>query len=162
MTIADDRTGAADETAARGPTRDPAHERPAGADDATVKAVGKLSEAYEWLIRARGELYTVHQHIGHLDFQFGEAADLLEEAGHHELAEGLRTELVGRNLLNGRWTFQIVEEFDRTYWDVATRWEQTVRDRLMDGRRHVYESELKDQRRTPGEPGHERRPGAPD
>jgi len=28
------------------------------------------------------------------------------------VAERLATELVGRNVLPGRWTFQVVEEFD--------------------------------------------------
>ena len=35
-------------------------QRPAGADDSTVHAGGKLSEAAEWLERARGRLYDFH------------------------------------------------------------------------------------------------------
>ena len=33
-----------------------------------------------------------------------------------------------------------------------------VRDALLDGRRHVWESEMKDRRRSRGRPGHEARP----
>ena len=134
------------------------HRRPAGASDATVEAVGKVSEALEWVERARGRLYDFHQLMGHADLLLGEAADALEEAGHPEHAASLRTQMVGRNVLDGRWTFQIVEEFDDLYWGAARRAEERVREDLMEGRRHVFESEMKDQRRTQGRPHHERRP----
>jgi hypothetical protein len=58
----------------------------------------------------------------------------------------------------GRWTFQIVEEFDETYYRPVAAMEQHVRDALMGGRRHVFEAELKERRRTHGRPGHEARP----
>ena len=134
------------------------HARPDGTSDATVEAVGRLSEAYEYLIRARGHLYSFHQLLGRVDLLAGEAAEHLDELGHAEQAALLRKDIVGRNVLDGRWTFQIVEEFDRTFWDPFTEAEQAVRDQLMAGRRHVYESEMKDQRRTDGRSGHERRP----
>ncbi|CAN5179922.1 hypothetical protein BH09ACT8_BH09ACT8_11070 [soil metagenome] len=129
--------------------------RPAGADDATVQAVGKLSEAAETVERARGALYTFHQLIGHADLQLGDAAGMLRTAGHLEIADRLEAEVVGRNVLSGRWTFQIVEEFDDDYWSVVRTHEKVVRDTLMAGMRHVYEAEMKADRRTPGEAGHE-------
>lgn len=134
------------------------HQRPDGVSDATVEAVGKLSEAIEWLERARGRLYDLHQMIGHLDFQMGDAADLLRTAGHEEAADLVEREVVGRNVLDGRWTFQIVEEFDDLYYGPIRAVERQLRDELMDGRRHVFESELKERRRTHGRDGHERRP----
>jgi hypothetical protein len=133
----------------------PEHTVPDGVDDATVEALGKLSEALEWVERARGHLYEFHQLSGHADLTLGEAVDQLEEAGHHELAERLRAELVGRNVLEGRWTFQVVDEFDDLYHAEATRCETLVRDELMDGHRHVFEAELKERRRTRGLRGHE-------
>ncbi len=136
------------------------HERPEGVDDATVEAVGKISEGYEYLVRARGHLYSLHQLLGRVDILFGEGAELLRGAGHAELAERIERDIVGRNVLDGRWTFQIVEEFDRTYYEPCTDMELAVRRDLMQGRRHVYESEMKDARRTTGEPRHERRPAA--
>jgi hypothetical protein len=36
--------------------------------------------------------------------------------------------------------------------------ERRVRDELMGGRRHVFEAEMKEARRTNGRPGHERGP----
>ena len=131
--------------------------RPDGVDDATVEAVGKASEALEWIERARGRLYDFHQMMGHADLLMGEAADALAEAGHVEVADRLRTEVVGRNVIEGRWTFQVVEEFDDTYWGPVRELERDVR-QLTGGVRHVFESEMKEERRTHGRRHHEQRP----
>ena len=136
------------------------HERPDGVSDATVEAVGKASEALEYVERVRGHLYSVHQLMGRADFLFEDAAELLAEAGHPGLGEDVLTDVVGRNLLDGRWTFQIVEEFDDVYYDVVRATVRRLEDELLDGRRHVYEAEMKDARRTRDRPGHERRPPA--
>ena len=137
---------------------DDEHLRPNGVGDDTVAAAGKVSEALETIERARGALYDFHQLMGHADFQFGDAADALEEAGHRELAEVLRSDVVGRNALPGRWTFQIVEEFDDGYYAATKNGERQVRDELLGGRRHVFESEMKESRRSAGRSGHEARP----
>lgn len=139
--------------------RDDRWARPEGSDDATVEAAGKVSEALEWVERARGHLYEFHQLMGHADGVFGEAADALRAAGHDRLADRLQTDVVGRNVLAGRWTFQIVEEFDDDYYEPVKATERAVCDGLMGGRRHVYEAELKEQRRTQGRRYHESRPG---
>ena len=137
---------------------DTRHQRPDGTTDATVEAVGKVSEALEWVERARGRLYDFHQLMGHADLLLGDAADALEAAGHPDHASALRDQMVGRNVLDGRWTFQIVEEFDDLYWSAARGAEERVRDALVAGRRHVFESEMKDRRRSGGRVHHERRP----
>ncbi|MFZ2178910.1 MAG: hypothetical protein WAW17_33750 [Rhodococcus sp. (in: high G+C Gram-positive bacteria)] len=134
------------------------HRRPEGTSDDTVAALGKLSEALETVERARGQLYSFHQLIGHADLQLGEAVDALREAGHAEVADRLRSELVGRNVLAGRWTFQVVEEFDDSYWTVFRDQERAARGELAGGRRHLFEAEMKEERRTHGRPGHESRP----
>lgn len=137
---------------------DDAHRRPDATDDATVSAVGTVTEALEWVERARGHLYEFHQLMGHADLAFGEAADALASAGHDAAADRLRAELVGRNVITGRWTFQVVEDFDDGYWNDARDHERRIRDDLLDGRRHVFESEMKEDRRTHGQRGHEARP----
>ncbi|BBX10712.1 hypothetical protein [Mycolicibacterium aichiense] len=129
--------------------------RPEGVDDDTVEAVGSLSEALEYVERARGHLYSFHQLMGHADLLLGEACDKLRDAGHADIADRLTEEMVGRNVLHGRWTFQIVEEFDDDYWSVLRERERGVRDQLMGGNRHVFEAEMKERRRTSGRPGHE-------
>ena len=132
--------------------------RPDVMDDATVEAVGAVSEALECVERARGELYSFHQLIGHADLLLGEACDRLRDAGHDAVAERLETEVIGRNVLHGRWTFQIVEDFDDNYWSVFREHERRVRDELQRGVRHVFEAEMKERRRSHGKPRHERRP----
>ena len=52
---------------------DPDHRTPDGVDDATVEALGKLSEALETCERARGHLYSFHQLTGSADIELGEA-----------------------------------------------------------------------------------------
>ncbi len=136
----------------------PEHRVPDGVDDATVEAVGKLSEALEWVERARGRLYDFHQMSGRADLLVGEAVEALREAGHGGVADRLERELVGRNVLEGRWTFQVVEEYDDGYWSVARDLERQVRDELTGGRRHLFEAGMKEDRRTHGHPHHTARP----
>ncbi|MGW5436984.1 hypothetical protein [Nocardia asteroides] len=134
------------------------HRRPDGVDDATVEAVGKLSEALETTERARGALYDFHQLTGGADLALGEAVQLLRDAGHHAVADRLETEMVGRNVVPGRWTFQLVEEYDEGYYADFRRVEREIRDELVGGRTHLFEAEMKEARRTHGRPGHEAAP----
>lgn len=129
-------------------------------DEAITEAVGKASEALEYVERARGHLYSFHQLMGHADLVFGEAVDQFRDAGKPDTADDLEREVVGRNVLDGRWTFQIVEEFDDLYHQVVTEAVRSLEREYHDGRRHVFESQMKDRRRTEGKPGHERRPPA--
>ncbi|MCT7660847.1 hypothetical protein [Mycobacterium deserti] len=137
---------------------DTQHKRPEGIDDATVEAVGAVSEALEWVERARGALYDFHQLMGRADLTLGDACDKLRDAGHGAQADRLEKEVVGRNVIYGRWTFQIVEDFDDNYWSVFRDHERRVRDELQDGKRHIFEAEMKEDRRTKGNTGHEYRP----
>ena len=107
------------------PADDP-HIRPEGVSDATVEAVGLLSEALETVDRACGALYTFHQMIGHADFRLDDAIAKFNEAGHPEMADLIRKDLLGRNVIDGRWTFQIVEDFDEHYWEFFRLVEKNV------------------------------------
>ncbi|QHC69521.1 hypothetical protein [Rathayibacter sp. VKM Ac-2801] len=139
---------------------DSAHLRPEGLDDATVAALGKLSEALETVEHARGLLYGFHRLTGAADLALGEAVELLREAGHAATAERIEAELVGRNVIEGRWTFQIVEDYDDTYYAAFREQERAARDELAGGRRHLFESEMKEDRRSGGRRHHESRPEA--
>ncbi len=79
----------------------------------------------------------------------------MRAAGHNDLADRVDEELVGRNLIAGRWSFQIVEEYDDGYWSLARSLEREAREQLVGGRRHLFEARMKEQRRTHGRPGHE-------
>ena len=141
-----------------GESPDDDHQRPAGVTDATVEALGKLSEALEVAEDARGHLYAFHRLTGQADLALGDAVDLLRAAGHTELADRISTELVGLNVIEGRWSFQIVEEYDDGYRDTFVALEREARDELVGGRRHLFEAEMKEKRRTHGRDGHEARP----
>lgn len=122
--------------------------------DDVAQAVGKVTEALETIERARGHLYSFHQLTGHADLQLDEAVARLRGTGHADLAQHISTELIGRNVLPGRWSFQIVEDYDDGYYRCFKETEQLVRNRLTDGHRHAYEMALKEHRRTTGHPAH--------
>ena len=138
---------------------DPA-ERGRGLDDRTVDALGKLSEALEVVEDARGHLYAFHRLCGTADLTLGEAVDAFREAGHGELADRLETDLVGRNILEGRWSYQVVEEYDDGYYAAFKAHERSARDDLAGGERHVFEARMKEDRRTHGRRHHEGSPGS--
>jgi len=136
------------------------HLRPLDVSDATVRALGKLSEALEDVEHARGLLYGFHRMTGTADLALGEAVGLLRDAGHKAIADRLERDIVGRNVIEGRWTFQIVEDYDDNYYRAFKDAEAAARTELIEGRRHVYESEMKEARRTHGHPHHDSRPSA--
>ena len=115
------------------------------ASDAVIEAVGKATEALEYVERARGHLYSFHQLTGHADLLFGEAADMLAEAGEPECADRLEDQVVGRNVLDGRWTFQVVEEYDELYHQYVTAAVEELERRFQHGRRHVFEARMKEE-----------------
>jgi len=115
-------------------------------DDETIRALGKLSAALETTERARGHLYSFHQLTGTADFMLDEAIALLREAGHHEHADRVQRELLGRNVLPGRWTFEVVEEYDDIYYEPFRDVERDTRTALGDGQRHGLEARLKRER----------------
>jgi hypothetical protein len=133
----------------------PEHQPPAGVDDATIDALGKLSEALEAVEVARGNLYAFHRLCGTADLALGDAIELLRAAGHDALADRVDRELVGRNVLEGRWSFQVVEEYDATYYALFRDLDELARDQLAAGRRHLYEARMKEDRRTDGTRHHE-------
>ena len=130
------------------------HRRPAGVSDATVEALGTLSEALEVVEHARGHLYAFHPLCGTADLTLGKAADELREAGHTDLADAVEQDVIGRNILEGRWSFQVVEEYDDGYYAAVKDAERRARDELVGGRRHLFEAEMKEDRRTRGRPDH--------
>ena len=131
-------------------------------DDATVEALGKLSEALETVEQARGLLYGFHQLTGKADRLLQDSVGMFRTAGHEALADDLDRDLVGRNVIADRWTFQIVEDFDASYWTTFREFDARARDELADGDRHVYEARMKQSERTKGHPRHEAGPALSD
>ncbi len=112
----------------------PEHRRPDGVSDETVAALGKLSEALEVVENARGNLYAFHRLSGMADLTLGEAVEALRDAGHTGLADRIETELIGHNVVQGRWTFQVVEEYDDGYYATFKILEEQARILLVGGR----------------------------
>ena len=131
-------------------------------DDTTVEALGKLSEALEVAEHARGLLYGFHRLTGTSDLTLQEAVELFRKAGHEELADDIERDLVGRNVIADRWTFQIVEDYDANYWAAFRGVDERARHDLSDGDRHVYEARMKQRERTPGHRRHEAGPALDD
>ena len=131
-------------------------------DDDTVAALGKLSEALETVDQARGFLYAFHQLTGKADRLLQEAVERFRAAGHTQLADDLDRDLVGRNVIADRWTFQIVEDYDATYWSVFRAFDERARTELSGGDRHVFEARMKQRERTAGHPRHEAGPALSD
>lgn len=140
---------------------DDAHQRPEGLSDKSVEALGALSKALETTERARGHLYSFHQLTGSADLQLGDAVQLLREAGHGAHADTLEREIIGRNVIPGHWTFQILEAYNATYYRPFAAAEQRICEDLAQGRDHLFEAEMKEARRTPGHPDHTACPPAP-
>jgi hypothetical protein len=135
---------------ARHPERPVARTRPDGATDELVDAVGLVSEALETVEDARGHLYAFHRLSGHADLKLQEAVRALREAGEAELAAQVDEVLVGRDIIPGLWTFQLVEAYDDSYWSVFTAVERAVRTELVGDQRHLYEAEMKDREQREG------------
>ena len=127
-------------------------------DDTTVEGLGKLSEALETVDQARGFLYAFHQLTGKADRLLQDAVAQFREAGHTQLADDLERDLVGRNVIADRWTFQIVEDYDDSYWSAFRAFDARAREELSGGDRHVYEARMKQGERTSGHPRHEAGP----
>jgi len=162
--IADDTT-TGDSTVARGgplterygsakhPGRPVARRRPPGVPDATVAALGKLSEALEAVEYARGLLYGFHRLSGTADRTLQEAVAMLRDAGHTQIADDIDEALVGRDTIAGQWSFQLVEAYDTGYWQVFRDAEQYARAELNVPARHVREAEMKQQEQDGPPPG---------
>jgi hypothetical protein len=126
------------------PGRPVARQRPPGTSDATVAALGRLSEALEAAEHARGLLYGFHRLCGTADLTLQEAVTMLREAGYAALAGDIEQTLVGRNVISGCWSFELVEAYDAGYWEVFRDVEEHARTELGVPARHVFEAEMKE------------------
>ena len=133
------------------PERPVAKQRPPGLSDELVAALGKLSEALEVVEEARGLLYTFHRRSGTADRTLQEAIQALHDAGEHQTAQQVADVLIGRDVIPGHWTFQIVEQYDAQYWQPFRAVEADVRQRFAGGAAHIYEAEMKHGEQQPGQ-----------
>lgn len=135
---------------AKHPDRPVERHRPDGATDALIAALGKLSEALEVVEHCRGLLYDFHRYSGTADLTLQDAVSQLRAAGHEELADQLDEVLVGRDLIENMWSFQMVEAYDSNYWQVFREMEAHARAVTGVSDRHVFEAEMKQREQQPG------------
>lgn len=133
---------------ARHPERAPGHPVPDGVSEATVEALGALSAAFEVLEEARGHLYAFHRRMGKADLELQQALEQLREAGHRALADEIDEVLVGRDVVPGLWTYQLVETYDRTYHDVWRAAVEKAERVAGGGASHLAESGMKVQEQS--------------
>jgi len=118
-------------------------EQHVAAQQTPLRAAHQLASALETIARARGALLEMHHLIGHADNMLDEVIAELKAADRPDLIEVVVTELLGRDVIPDRWTFQIVEEFDSGYWLAWCRVEERLRGELTGGRRFALEAALK-------------------
>ena len=135
---------------AKHPERPVAHPRPPGVSDLEAEALGKLGEALEAVEYARGHLYGFHRLSGTADLTLQDAVALFRKAGHDHLADEIEQVLVGRDVIAGRWTFQLVEDYDQVYYDVFKDVEHYARAEIGVPGPHLYEAEMKHGEQQPG------------
>jgi len=104
-----------------------------------IAALHSVELGREWLNRAHGSLIEFHHSTGHAMDHLDDAEDSLREAGHEELANHLRDEVLPRGAIEDRWTYDLLETFEAGLHDDVTGYEKQVREAVADGRRHVAE-----------------------
>lgn len=133
----------------------------AAVPEPVLQAAGRVEVAAEWVERAFGSLLAAHHEVGRAQRHLLDAAQALVDAGREDLAQRAR-ETAALDAVEGRWTYQIVDEF-RTHLLAHVRdLDATVRDELTHGVRHCREAASKRRMRGstsstvvhgPGEPG---------
>lgn len=93
----------------------------------------------EHVHRAYGSLLEFHHRVGHAMDRFHDAEERLRSAGHEDLADELRDRHLATGIVDDRWSYEVVEAFERDFVDPIDGFEGRVRDRLADGQSHVSE-----------------------
>ncbi len=108
--------------------------------DAECEALHSVELGVEWLHRAHGDLVGFHHKTGHAMDHLAEAESQLRACGHTELADALRDECLPRGVIDeDRWSYDVLESYQREFLSDLTAFERRVRDAIADGQRHVAE-----------------------
>lgn len=114
---------------------------PEEVDEHARDALHELRLGTEHIQRAYGHLLAFHHQVGRAMDQFADAEPLLRQAGQDDLADVLRDDLLPAGVVDDRWSYELVEEFETGFLTETTAFEATARDRLADGLDHVTERE---------------------
>lgn len=105
------------------------------------EALHELTLGIEHVHRAYGHLLAFHHEVGRGMDEFDDARERLRAEGHDEFADRLRDEVLPAGVVGDRWSYEVVEAFERDLLDPACRVERAVRDALAGGLEHVSERE---------------------
>lgn len=105
------------------------------------EALHELTLGIEHVHRAYGHLLAFHHEVGRGMDEFDRARTRLREAGHDAFADRIRDEVLPSGVVGDRWSYEVVEAFERDLRDPACDTERAVRESLADGQAHVTERE---------------------
>lgn len=103
------------------------------------EALHDIQLGTEHLYRAYGHFLSFHHAVGHAMNRLADAEAELADAGHEEHAAVLRNDLLPAGVVEDKWTYELVEEFQDGVLADATNFENVVRADLAGGERHVAE-----------------------
>ena len=107
--------------------------------ESELSALHEAELGAEWLRRAHGSLVEFHHATGHAMDHLHDAESTLREAGHTDLADQLRDELLPSGAIEDRWTYDLLETFEAGVFEDVTGYERRIREELADGERHLTE-----------------------
>jgi hypothetical protein len=107
--------------------------------DAERAALHDLELGLEHVHRGFGALVTFHHEIGRGMDRFDDARARLREAGHDDLADRLRDEVLPAGAVGDRWSYELVADFREGFLADATAIEVAARAALAGGEHHCTE-----------------------
>lgn len=117
------------------------HAGPPETTETERAALHELQLGGEHVQRAYGHLLAFHHQVGRAMDRYAAAEPLLREAGHDDLADEIRDRHLPAGVVGDRWSYELVEDFEREFLAETTGFERRVRDRLAGGVAHVAERE---------------------
>lgn len=109
--------------------------------EAERRALHDFQVGIEYVYRGYGSLLDFHHDLGHAMDRLRQAEDELRAAGHEELADELRDEHLPKGVVDGMWSYEIVEAFREDFLDELSDFETSVREEVAGGVGHVTERE---------------------
>jgi len=105
-----------------------------------LEALHEVELGLEWAQRAQGCLLEFHHATGHGMDHLCRAEAQLRAAGHDDLADAIRDDLLPHGVVDeDRSSYDILEHFQESLLAETRALEQRVRRELADGKRHVRE-----------------------
>ena len=105
-----------------------------------LEALHEVELGLEWAQRAQGSLLEFHHATGHGMDHLCRAETRLRAAGHDDLADAIRDDLLPHGVVDDdRWSYDVLEHFQESLLAETRVLEQRVRRELADGERHVRE-----------------------